>query len=141
MDAIISPNNALARTFWKENFSSHVRNLKKTKGGPFNLTLIQNEVHETVGWKKFITSFVKFCGIDFNNGKPLDDQLEVKALKLILGMYSLPSLFSFCFFSFWYSYSYDMQLKPEMTWSPSRSSLRLWSGLVLSPRIRLLLTK
>ena len=96
MDAIISPNNALARTFWKENFSSHVRNLKKTKGGPFNLTLIQNEVHETVGWKKFITAFVKFCGIDFNNGKPLDDQLEVKALKLILGMYS--SLFFF----FWY---------------------------------------
>jgi len=66
VDAIISPSNAIARTFWKENFSSH------------------DEVHETVSWKKFIAAMVKFCNIEFNNGKPLDDQLEVKALKLIL---------------------------------------------------------
>jgi len=63
LDAIFSnPANREAKTFWKDSFGHK----------------------DVISWKKFIRTMVKWCGITFVSNRPLDDQIEIKALKIVL---------------------------------------------------------
>jgi len=67
LDAIIdNPANKDAKTFWKLNFST------------------SEEIHEVVSWNKFIKALVKYCNLDLEPGVPLENQLLIKAVKLVL---------------------------------------------------------
>lgn len=66
VDAIISNTNQDARAFWKKCFTE------------------KDEILEAVKWKTFIRELVTFCKIEFPQGSVIDDQIEVKSLKLVL---------------------------------------------------------
>jgi serine/threonine protein kinase len=74
VDVTISDTNALGRTFWKQSFKK------------------DDEILETVSWKLFASSLFNFCLYSFDDPLPFDDQLPVKALKLVFARENVVTL-------------------------------------------------
>jgi serine/threonine protein kinase len=66
VDVSISETNVHGRTFWKKSFKK------------------DDEILEVVPWRQFAVALFKFCNYAFEDSLPFDEQLPVKALKLVL---------------------------------------------------------